>query len=113
MTTNLVIVTLARMTPVQEAAHLHEDLRRADIEPYVWVIDRSPRGRRTPQTRSCARGQRSSMQAVKELHAKRVFVPWSADEPAGAEALHWLMKPDSSSSRLQTGVAFERPQLNE
>ncbi len=39
--TKVVIVTLAETTPVLEAANLQEDLRRADIEPWAWVINNS------------------------------------------------------------------------
>ncbi|MDZ7773487.1 MAG: arsenical pump-driving ATPase [Balneolaceae bacterium] len=37
----LLIVTLPETTPVNEAAHLQEDLRRADIEPYGWIVNQS------------------------------------------------------------------------
>lgn len=35
------IVTLAETTPVAEASSLQEDLRRAGVEPYSWVINAS------------------------------------------------------------------------
>ncbi len=37
----LVIATLPETTPVQEASHLQDDLRRAGIEPYAWVVNAS------------------------------------------------------------------------
>jgi arsenite-transporting ATPase len=37
----IILVTLPEMTPVSEAAALQEDLRRAKIEPYAWIINRS------------------------------------------------------------------------
>ena len=37
----LLIVTLAETTPVAEATELQEDLRRAGIEPFGWVINAS------------------------------------------------------------------------
>ena len=35
----VLIVTLAETTPVAEAAALQEDLRRAGVEPFGWVIN--------------------------------------------------------------------------
>jgi arsenite-transporting ATPase len=95
--TRVVIVTLAETTPVQEAAHLQEDLRRAAIEPYGWVINRSLAATNTtdPLLRARAAAELSEIRAVKERHAKRVFiVPWSADEPTGVDALRQLMTPE-------------------
>ncbi len=37
----LLIVTLPEPTPVHEAAALQDDLRRAAIEPYAWVVNQS------------------------------------------------------------------------
>ncbi len=37
----MLVVTLAESTPVQEAERLQEDLRRAGIEPFGWVINSS------------------------------------------------------------------------
>lgn len=37
----ILVVTLAEATPVHEAGFLQEDLRRAGIEPYAWIINRS------------------------------------------------------------------------
>ncbi|MEK6702238.1 MAG: arsenical pump-driving ATPase, partial [Planctomycetota bacterium] len=39
--TKVIIVTLAENTPVLEASRLQDDLRRAQIEPYAWVINAS------------------------------------------------------------------------
>jgi DNA-binding transcriptional ArsR family regulator len=39
--TRLLLVTLAETTPVSEATQLQADLRRAQIEPFSWVIDAS------------------------------------------------------------------------
>ena len=37
----MLLVTLPEATPVHEAAALQEDLRRAQIEPFAWVINQS------------------------------------------------------------------------
>jgi arsenite-transporting ATPase len=39
--TRILIVTLAEPTPVHEAGRLQDDLRRAGIEPYTWIINQS------------------------------------------------------------------------
>lgn len=39
--TRVLIITLPEPTPVHEAARLQDDLRRAGIEPYAWVINQS------------------------------------------------------------------------
>jgi TRC40/GET3/ArsA family transport-energizing ATPase len=39
--TKMVLVTLAETTPVSEAARLQADLRRAEIEPFAWVVNAS------------------------------------------------------------------------
>ena len=39
--TKILIVTLPETTPVLEAAALPDDLRRAQIEPFAWVINGS------------------------------------------------------------------------
>lgn len=39
--TKILLVTLAEATPTHEAKDLQEDLKRAGIEPYAWVINRS------------------------------------------------------------------------
>ncbi len=50
--TRVIIVTLAETTPVLEAAGLQQDLRRAGIEPWAWVINKQPRGREAAPPRS-------------------------------------------------------------
>jgi arsenite/tail-anchored protein-transporting ATPase len=39
--THVIIATLAETTPVEEARVLQDDLRRAEIEPWAWVVNRS------------------------------------------------------------------------
>lgn len=39
--THVLLVTLAETTPVSQASALQEDLRRAHIGPYAWVINKS------------------------------------------------------------------------
>lgn len=39
--TKIILVTLPQTTPVLQAEALQQDLRRARIEPYAWVINKS------------------------------------------------------------------------
>ena len=39
--TRVLLVTLPEATPVHEAARLQDDLRRAGIEAYAWIINQS------------------------------------------------------------------------
>ena len=39
--TRVILVTLPEVTPVSQAAALQDDLRRAKIEPWAWVINKS------------------------------------------------------------------------
>ncbi len=39
--TKILLCTLPEATPVHEAAQLQTDLRRADIEPFAWIINQS------------------------------------------------------------------------
>lgn len=51
--TKVLIVTLAETTPVLEAANLQDDLRRAGIEPWAWIVNNSVAAAH-PHSRCCA-----------------------------------------------------------
>ena len=54
--TRVLLVTLAETTPVSEAAALQADLRRARIEPFAWVVNRSLAAAGTVRSRCSRRG---------------------------------------------------------
>lgn len=88
--TKVLIATLAETTPVLEAAHLQDDLRRAGIEPWGWVINNSLINTPTtsPLLRQRAERERSQIDAVCTHHARRcALVPLQAEEPVGVERL--------------------------
>lgn len=92
--TKVILVTLAENTPVLEAARLQDDLRRAHIEPYAWVINSSLWATKTtdPLLRARAAGERAMIEDVRDRRAARVFiVPWQAKPPVGAASLHDLI----------------------
>jgi arsenite-transporting ATPase len=91
--TKVLIVTLAETTPVLEAAHLQEDLRRAGIEPWGWVVNASLAAVDTdhPLLRARAVAERGQIEAVRTRHAHRyAVVPMQAEEPVGATRLRAL-----------------------
>lgn len=86
----VIIVTLPETTPVSEAASLQDDLRRAKIEPYAWIVNRSLIGSHTHDPILAARlpGELAQIKRVNTGLAKRLFlVPWQETTPVGHEAL--------------------------
>jgi arsenite-transporting ATPase len=85
--TRIVIVTLAQTTPVQEAAALQDDLRRAGIEPYGWVINASLAATRTadPTLRRRAHLEREHIARVRQLAQRSWIVPWNAPTPTWSD----------------------------
>ncbi len=88
--TKVLIVALPETTPVLEASALQDDLRRAQIEPFAWVINSSLAAAqpRDPVLRARARAEIAVIRTVKEKLAKRVaLIPFQAEEPVGIERL--------------------------
>ncbi|MFO0601143.1 MAG: arsenical pump-driving ATPase [Myxococcaceae bacterium] len=88
--THVVIVTLPETTPVSQAAALQEDLRRAKVEPFAWVVNRSlsAAGASDPLLAAKLAGERRQLERIAGGLAKRVFViPWLPAPPVGPEAL--------------------------
>jgi arsenite-transporting ATPase len=88
--TRILLVTLPEATPVHEAAALQEDLRRAHIEPFAWVINQSllNSGSCDPLLQCREASEHRYLREVVEKQAKRTaWLPWQAEEPVGPEAL--------------------------
>lgn len=93
--TRIVLVTLPEVTPVSQAAALQEDLRRARIEPYAWVINKSVLAAGTHDRLLAARlaGERRQIERISAGLAQRVFtLPWLISPPVGLEALSALVR---------------------
>ncbi|MGJ0490865.1 arsenical pump-driving ATPase [Methylobacter sp.] len=100
--TKVLIATLAETTPVLEAANLQEDLRRAGIEPWAWIINMSTAaaGAQSPLLRQRAVNELREIDAVASRHAQRyAVVPLLKEEPVGVERLLELTDPMSSQTR--------------
>ena len=79
--TRILIVTLPEATPVHEAARLQDDLRRAGISPYAWVINQSLAATETsdPVLAERAALERRYIAEVQDKLSKRVaLIPWLA-----------------------------------
>jgi len=91
--THVILVTLPETTPVSEAAALQEDLRRAQIEPFAWVINRSLLGSGTHEPLLFWRmnAERTQIERVRRSLARKTFIiPWQPDPPVGIPALKRL-----------------------
>jgi arsenite-transporting ATPase len=91
--TKILIVTLPETTPVLEAGALQDDLRRAQIEPFAWVINGSLAAAqpKDPVLRARARAEIAQIKKVKEELARRVaLIPFQIEEPVGVERLAGL-----------------------
>ncbi|MEI0778000.1 arsenical pump-driving ATPase [Pseudomonas aeruginosa] len=90
----VLLVTLAETTPVLEAANLQDDLRRAGIEPWAWVINNSIAAA-APSSALLSRraeNERREIDAVATKHSSRyAVVPLLKDEPVGIDRLQSLV----------------------
>ncbi len=91
--TKIAIVTLPETTPVLEAAHLQDDLRRAGIEPWAWIINASLTAAVSdhPLLRQRAASEHDQIAKVRdELASRYAVVPMMAEELVGARNLRQL-----------------------
>jgi arsenite-transporting ATPase len=98
--TRVLVVTLPEATPVHEAAALQADLRRAQIEPFAWVINQSfsRTETRDPLLRARGAGERPFIQEVAHDLARRTaIVPWVPEEPVGPAKLQQLFQPSQKN----------------
>jgi len=93
--TRILIATLPETTPVGEAERLQEDLRRAGIEPFAWVINQSLTASEVsdPVLVARANAELPLIERVRDQLARRYAVlPVLADEPIGRERLQALAR---------------------
>lgn len=92
--TKVLIVSLPEATPAHEASALQDDLRRAGIEPYAWIINRSFAFSGTQDPVLCAKS-RDELRYIDEIlnrHARRAVIsPWVPQELNGSENLKSLI----------------------
>jgi len=98
--TKIILVTLPEVTPVSQAAALQDDLRRAGIEPYAWVLNKSVLAAGTHDTLLNARlaGERKQMERLSAGLSKRTFIlPWLTRPPIGFVELSKLVSEDTAA----------------
>lgn len=106
--TRVLIVTLPEATPVHEAAQLQQDLRRAEIEPYAWVINQSLSSLTIsdPILRSRQIHERRFIREVVNEHAARtVLIGSQIESPAGVLVLKTLL----TNQPREQQTAIEEP----
>lgn len=88
--TKIILVALPETTPVSEAASLQEDLRRARIEPWAWVVNRSlgQTGTTDPLLQRRIAGEAAQIARIRNGLARRMYLlPFRAVPPVGVPAL--------------------------
>jgi arsenite-transporting ATPase len=93
--TKILLITVPEATPVHEAERLQEDLRRAKIEPFAWVINQSFALSGTTDALLATRGV-NELNYIAEVTSKTahqvVISPWLPNEIRGIEHLRRLFQ---------------------
>lgn len=96
--TRILIVALPEATPTHEAKALQEDLRRANIEPYGWIINRSFAASKTEDPILIRKGlyelpyiEEITNRLSKDLKGGTVLSPWVPEELVGTDNLKKLI----------------------
>jgi arsenite-transporting ATPase len=113
--TRVLIVTLPEATPVHEAASLQRDLRRAEIEPYAWVINQclSPLTIHDPLLQERQRHEEPYIREVMEKQSHRtVLIPWQIDPPVGKIGLEHLLQNTDLLLRPPPGLKFQHEPIS-
>jgi arsenite-transporting ATPase len=87
---------------VHEAARLQEDLRRAEIEPFAWVINQSltPLDVIDPVLRRRQHDERQYIDEVKASLARRIsLIAWQPEPPTGRRGLRVFAGSKNSFAR--------------
>ncbi|MFD6859162.1 arsenical pump-driving ATPase [Rhodococcus sp. NPDC060090] len=102
--TKIVLVTLAETTPVLEAAGLQDDLRRAGIAPWAWVVNNSlaAAAPTAPLLRLRAVTEFEQIDTVRdELADRYAVIALATAEPVGIAALESLTVSQVELSPVQ------------
>ena len=90
--TKILLVTLPETTPVLEASILEDDLKRAGIQPWAWVINQSLAAASTtsPLLRHRASQEQGPVDSVRSRANRLAIVPLLQEEPTGPKQLALL-----------------------
>jgi len=99
--TKVVLVTLPEPTPVIEARELQDDLRRAGITPWAWVVNNSVAAARpqSPFLRQRAAAELAQITEVENISPRVAIVPLLPAEPIGEERIGELTLATTPASR--------------
>lgn len=92
--TKILLVSLAEATPTHEAKDLQEDLQRAGITPYAWLINRSFSLTKSSNNLLCQKGlnELKYINEVKNDLSKNIVVsPWIEEEINEKKSLNKLI----------------------
>lgn len=92
--TRVTIVTVPESTPVHEASVLQDDLVRAGITPWAWIVNQSwlPVETDDPLLAERARRELPLLEEVGEIRGRKAcLLPWSPRDLDGADALRALL----------------------
>jgi arsenite-transporting ATPase len=106
--THVMLVALPQSTPVAEAERLQGDLRRAGIEPWAWVLNRSLAAAevRDPLLSRIADTELRHIARVRnELAHRLAVVPWQVQPPVGASRLADLLRDHATPDPHEDLVA--------
>lgn len=93
--TKIILVTLPEVTPVSQAAALQDDLRRARIEPFAWVLNKSvlAAGTNDPLLQARLAGEAQQVARLRAGLARQLYaLPWLPVPPIGLDALSRLVR---------------------
>ena len=91
--TKVLIVTLPEATPVHEAERLQNDLARARIQSFAWVINQSMLASGTHNPLLAQRGHYEIpfiRRVADKLSSRCALIPWLPEPPIGAKGLKQL-----------------------
>ncbi len=100
----VLIVTLPEATPVHEAAQLQRDLRRAEIEPYAWVINQSLLPLTVTDPVLLGRQSYEAKfirEVITEQATRTAVIPWQMEAPVGHAALKHLVAEDAAKEMVR------------
>ncbi|TVS09393.1 MAG: arsenical pump-driving ATPase [Planctomycetaceae bacterium] len=105
--TRVLLVTLPEATPVHEAAQLQDDLVRAGIRPFGWVINQSLAPLPITDPVLLARQHHEGQyirEVVRQRASRTAIVPWLAEAPVGAKSLAAVVR--GARDERGSGVVF-------
>jgi arsenite-transporting ATPase len=104
--TRVLLVTLPEATPVHEAARLQNDLDRAGIKPYAWIMNQSFAGDGFRDPVLVERGSLEEPFAAEvrdRLATRFAVIPWEPEAPVGPDRLRELAAKSMAATEILKG----------